>query len=71
MELSAATGAITKEFVDEFIDKIYVTPENGHVMRLDIQIFTGEQTHRYFEKLVGSTDHTFKKMIEAYEQGMQ
>ena len=71
MELSAATGAITKEFVDEFIDKIYVTPENGHVMRLDIQIFTGEQTHRYFEKLVGSTGHTFKKMIEAYEQGMQ
>jgi len=71
MERSAASGAITKEFVEEFIDKIYVTPENDHTMRLDIKIFTGEATQRYFEKLAGSTGHTFKKMIEAYEQGMQ
>ena len=71
MEQAAATGAITKEFVDEFIDKIFVTPEKDGVIRLDIKIFTGEATMRYFEKLAGRTGHTFKKMIEAYEQGLQ
>lgn len=71
MELAAATGAITKEFVDEYIDKIFVTPENDHTLRLDIKIFTGESTQRYFEKLVGCTGHISKKMIEAYEQGLQ
>ena len=71
MEQSAATGAITPEFVNEYIDKIFVTPENDHTLRLDIKIFTGEATQRYFEKLELRTGHTFKKMIEAYEQGMQ
>ena len=71
MEQAAATGAITKQFVDEFIDKILVTPENDRTMRLDIKIFTGETTQRYFEKLALRTGHTFKKMIEAYEQGLQ
>ena len=71
MELAAATGAITKEFVDEFIDKILVSPENDCCLRLDIKIFTGEATQRYFEKLALRTGHTFKKMIEAYEQGLQ
>ena len=70
MEQAAATGAITKEFVDEFIDKILVTPENDHTLRLDIKIFTGEATMRYFEKLAGRTGHISKKMIEAYEQNM-
>lgn len=71
MEQAAATGAITKEFVDEFIDKIFVTPESEGVMRLDIKIFTGESTMRYFEKLAFRTGHTFKKMVEAYEQGLK
>ena len=71
MELAAATGAITKEFVDEFIDKIFVTPENDHTLRLDIKIFTGEATMRYFEKLELRSGKMFKKMIEAYEQGLQ
>ena len=71
MEQAAATGAITKEFVDEFIDKIFVTHENDHTLRLDIKIFTGEATMRYFEKLAGRTGHISKKMIEAYEQGLQ
>ena len=71
MEQAAANGAITKEFVDEFIEKILVTPVDSNTMRLDIQIFTGESTQRYFEKLALRTGHTFKKMIEAYEQGLQ
>ena len=71
MEQAAATGAITAEFVNEYIDKIFVTPESESCLRLDIKIFTGESTQRYFEKLVGRTGHTSKKMIEAYEQGLQ
>ena len=71
MEQAAASGAITKEFVAEFIDKILVTPENDHTMRLDVKIFTGETSQRYFEKLAGRTGHISKKMIEAYEQGLQ
>ena len=71
MEQAAATGAITLEFVNEYIDKIFVTPESEGVMRLDIKIFTGEATMRYFEKLALRTGHISKKMIEAYEQGLQ
>ena len=43
----------------------------------DIKIFTGESCEKYLQKLKrranleGCTGHTFKKMIEAYEQGLQ
>ena len=67
----AATGMITNEFVEKYIDKILVTPEGNNTLRLDIKIFTGESTRRYLEKLVSRTGHISKKMIEAYEQGMQ
>ena len=67
----AATGMITQEFVDKYIDKILVTPEDNGTLRLDIRIFTGESTRKYLDKLVLRTGHTFKKMIEAYEQGLQ
>ena len=42
LEQAAATGAISTEFVNEYIDKILVTPENENILRLDIKIFTGE-----------------------------
>ena len=71
VEQAAATGAITKDFIDEYIDKIYITPENDRVMRLEVRICTGDSTKFYFEKLKGRAGHTFKKMIEAYEQSMQ
>ena len=70
-ERQANVGAITKEFVDTFVDKIIATPIDDHTMRLDVKIFTGETTSRYLEKLSGRTGHTFKKMIEAYENGMK
>lgn len=80
----AADGIINKEFVDKYIDKIFVTPEEN-AMRLQIKIFTGETTEKYLGALrrrasarpeeavaaVGCTGHTFKKMIEAYENGMK
>ena len=67
----AAQGMITAEFVSKYIDKILVTPEEDNSMRLDIKIFTGENTQKYLAKLKSRTGHTTKKMIEAYEQGMQ
>ena len=76
-ERNAAEGTITKEFIDTFIDKIFVTPEADGSMRLDIRIFTGDSTEKYLQKLKRRADsesrtgHTFKKMIEAYENGMK
>ncbi|MDO4982928.1 MAG: recombinase family protein [Eubacteriales bacterium] len=70
-EADAANGTISKEFIDTFVDKIFVTPEDDGSMRLDIRIFTGDTTEKYLEKLRRRTGHTFKKMIEAYENGMK
>ena len=67
----AAQGMITADFVSKYIDKILVTPEDDGSLRLDIKIFTGESTQKYLAKLAHPTGHTFKNMIEAYEQGMQ
>lgn len=86
-------GAITKEFVDTFIDMICVTPLDEGSMRLAIKIFTGDTTEKYLRKLESragqmnresdrtkenstittvsgdeiSMGHTFKKMVEKYE----
>ncbi len=93
----ARKGTISKEFVDTYIDKIFVTPLDDGTMRLSIKIFTGESTEKFLGKLKrragqtkqssdGSTENqgiptgldstvsmgqTFKKMIEAYENGMK
>ena len=67
----AAQGIINKEFVDKYIDKIFVTPEADGTMRLQIKIFTGETTDKYLSHLKSRTGHTSKKMIEAYENSMQ
>ena len=67
----AESGFITKGFVEQYIDKIFVTPEESGIVRLNIRIFTGESTRKYLEKLRVRTGHTSKKMIEAYEQGLQ
>lgn len=75
-ERDCLNGKITKEFVDVFIDKIFVTPESDGSMRLDIKIFSGDLCERYIEKLKkrtnfeGCTGHTFKRMIESYEKDM-
>lgn len=56
----AAQGIINKDFIDKYIDKIFVTPEADGTMRLQIKIFTGETTDKYLSKLRGRTGHTFK-----------
>ena len=96
-EKCAKTGVITRSFVDQYIDKIFVTIEEDGRIRLDVKIFTGETTEKYLQRfkvrtgqMTSKSDrkqqnpcaatafgdevrpgHMSKKMIEAYEQGMQ
>ena len=76
-ERDVANGKVTKEFIDTFIDKILVTPLEDGKMELDIRIFTGESTKKYLARLKSRasdesrTGQMSKKMIEAYEQGLQ
>lgn len=96
-ERDVKDGVITREFIDAFIDKIFVTPDDNKTCRLDIRIFTGDITEKYLTKFAGRagaidtsgsqgaveptepvdsddarrTGHTFKKMIEAYENGLK
>ena len=91
------SGFVTKNFADQYIDKIFATPMEDGTIRLDIRIFTSEATEKYLKKLKVRTGQiscdlraetesptaatTFdtsvrpgimsKKMIEAYEQGLQ
>ena len=67
----AAQGLINKEFADKYIDKIYATPETDNTLHLQIKLSTGAIVDKTLENLRSRTGHTFKKMIEAYEQGMQ
>ncbi len=77
----AETGMISKDFVQRYIDRIFVTPEGEGTARLEVRIFTGKTTEKYLEKLrnvvnfgttaEGRTGHTSKKMIEAYENGLK
>lgn len=65
----AANGIINRDFVDRYIDKIYVTPEDSSTAHLQIRLFTGEITDKYLNKLHGRNQsksknvhmgHTFK-----------
>lgn len=50
-ERSMAEGAVTKAFVDQYIDKIFVSLENEGSAHLQIKIFTGVTTEAYLSKL--------------------
>ena len=67
----AAEGVINKEFVEKYIDKIFATPEDSNTLHLQIKLYTGDVVDKYLSGLRVRTGHTFKKMIEAYEQNMQ
>lgn len=58
---------ITKSFVNQYIDKIYVTvveeKSNNATIKLDIKLFSGETV----TKLISRTGHICKKMIDAYK----
>ncbi len=70
-ERDAANGQINDVFVQRYIDKIFATPQEDGSMLLQVKLFTGEVCDKYLEHLRVRTGHTFKKMIEAYEQGLQ
>ena len=57
-EQDVANGIVTKDFIDTFIDKIFVTPEAADgSMRLDIRIFSGDATQKYLQKLKSRAGH--------------
>ncbi len=66
----AVDGIITKEFVDKYIDKIFITPEDDR-LKLEIKVFTGESCEKHLTKLRSRSGHTFKKMIHEYENNMK
>jgi hypothetical protein len=77
----AAEGIINKGFIDRYIDRILIAPENG-AMRLEIRLFTGEKTEKFLANLrarsahpvqrdAGRMGHTSKKMIQAYENNLK
>ena len=47
----ASTGIITTEFVSKYIDKIFVSIIDADTAKLDIKIFTGKTTEKWFKKL--------------------
>ena len=71
----ASTGVITTEFVAQYIDKILVTLTDDDTAKLEIKIFTGKNTEKWFKKLnarsKGRTGHTLKKMVESYENSLK
>lgn len=64
----AENGIINKDFVEQYIDKIYVTPEEDGSMHLQIRIFTGEIMDKYLQTLRSKnfrTGHTSKNNCPA------
>ena len=76
-ERNIVDGVVTKEFIDTFVDKILITPIEKNKMRLDVRIFTGENSEKYLNRLkdransLVPTGQMPKKMIEAYENGIK
>ena len=49
-------GKITKDFIEKYIDRIFVTPMENGSLKLEIKIFTGEQTEKFLSKLRKNVD---------------
>ena len=63
-------GMINRDFVDNFIKRIDVTPlDEGHIS-LQIHLLTDEIVQRELEKIKGRTGQLCKKMIESYEKSL-
>lgn len=45
---------ITKKFVDKYIDKIFVTAQDGCCAKIEIKLVTGEITEKYLFKMKGT-----------------
>lgn len=58
---------ITPAFINQYIDHIYVTPQEDGSMLLRIKLFSSD----ILEKTLFRTGHTSKKMIKSYEENMK
>ena len=54
---NAESGLIDKNFIDLYIDKIFVTPEDGK-LKLEIKVCTDEITEKYLDNIKSRTGHT-------------
>lgn len=70
-ESEASKEMIDSAFVNKYIDKIYVTPTDDGKAEISVKIFTGETVEKHLQNIRGRTGHTFKKMIESYENSMK
>lgn len=61
----AQQGIITKEFVNKYIDKIFVTPE-GDRLKLEIKIFTGKMCEKYLSNIRSRTGQMSKEIIKSF-----
>ena len=64
-------GMVTRDFVDNFIKKIEITPLDDMHMSLKIHLLTDKIVQRELEKIKGRTGQLSKKMIESYENGLK
>ena len=70
-ESEASSKMIDSAFVNKYIDKIFVTPIDNTTAEISVKIFTGETVEKQLQNIRSSTGHTFKKMIESYENSMK
>ena len=70
-ESEASSKMIDSAFVNKYIDKIFVTPIDNATAEISVKIFTGETVEKQLKNIKGRTGHTFKKMIESYENSMK
>lgn len=70
-ESEASSKMIDSAFVNKYIDKIFVTPIDNATAEISVKIFTGETVEKQLQNIRGRTGHTFKKMIESYENSMK
>ena len=70
-ESEASSKMIDSAFVNKYIDKIFVTPIDNATAEISVKIFTGETVEKQLQNIRSSTGHTFKKMIESYENSMK
>jgi len=68
---STAAGIIDRDFVDRYIEGIFAEPQDDGSMLLRIRTCTGETAERSLRKFGSRTGHTFKKMIQSYENNIQ
>ena len=68
----AADGIISADFINRYVDKIIVTPENPYTVRLEVKLLTGRKCVKKLKQLRNyHTAVTSKKMIESYENSIK